>query len=283
MFKAALISLLASTLLIAQADQIARQEQEKKKPAPAPVINMHGTPQVDQAAAARGKAAFETACGFCHGPDARGKSGPDLLRSSLVLHDDKGSQIGPVIRNGRPDRGMPPFPAMTNDQLSDISAFLHAGTLAVENRFAYEIKGILTGDPKQGEAFFNGDGHCIQCHSPTGDFAHIAAKYEAAELQRRMLMPTPNIMDAFMGKTVKPPKPSTVKLTLPSGETFSGTLIHADEFTVVVNNNGAIKSFDIDSRAKVEINNPLAVHEAMLPQYTDAQMHNLLAYLETMK
>jgi hypothetical protein len=200
-----------------------------------------------------------------------------------VLHDDGGSQIGPVIRAGRPDRGMPPFANMTLEQISDIAAFLHAGTMAVTNRFAYEIKGLMTGDAKQGEAFFNGAGQCGTCHSVSGDLAHIASRYEPVELQRRLLLPAPNIMDMYLGKKVKPPAPSKVKVTLPNGEVHAGALVHADEFSVVMVEGAGTKSFDRTPETKVEIENPLAAHEAMLPKYTDAQMHNMLAYLETLK
>ena len=67
--------------------------------------------QPDEAAAARGKPLFVSNCSFCHGANARGgDTGPDLLRSAVVLHDDKGEEIGPVVRNGRTARGMPAFP-----------------------------------------------------------------------------------------------------------------------------------------------------------------------------
>ncbi len=275
MSKLFALGMLACALLSAQ-------EPEKKKPEP-PVLSMNGAPPIDPAAVERGKKVFEPACGFCHGLDARGKSGPDLLRSTLVLHDENGSQLGAMVRAGRPDRGMPAFSGMSNEQIADISAFLHAGTMAVTNRFAYEIKGLMTGDAKQGEAFFNGDGHCSGCHSVSGDLAHIAGKYEPVELQRRILLPSPNIMDMYMGKKVKPPAPSKVKVTLPSGEQHAGVLVHSDEFTVVMQESGGMKSFDRTPGTKVDIDNPIAAHEAMLPKYTDAQMHNMLAYLETLK
>jgi cytochrome c oxidase cbb3-type subunit 3 len=262
---------------------MAHAQEPKEPPKKQPAFVMPGTPQVDEAAVERGKKLFEPACGFCHGLDARGKSGPDLLRSSLVLHDENGNRLGPMIRAGRPDRGMPPFGTMTNEQVADISAFLHAGTVGVTNRFGYEIKGLLTGDVKQGEAFFNGEGKCNTCHSPTGDLARVATKYEPVELQRRFLYPAPNMIDVWMGKTVKPGAPTKVKVTLPSGEVIAGTLIHADEFDVVLQDGSGRRSFAREKTAKVEIDDPLAAHEAMLPKYTDQQMHNMLAYLETLK
>ena len=108
-----------------------------------------GGPKLDQAAVERGRKIFVPTCGFCHGNDAHGKSGPDLVRSALVLHDNKGDTIGPVIRNGRPDRGMPAFASLTAEQIADISTFLHSRAADVSNRFAYKIGDLVTGDPQQ--------------------------------------------------------------------------------------------------------------------------------------
>jgi mono/diheme cytochrome c family protein len=71
----------------------------------------------DLEVAARGEKLYAAACAFCHGPDARGAQGPSLLRSEIVLHDDKGELIGPVVLNGRPDKGMPPMSALVTTGL----------------------------------------------------------------------------------------------------------------------------------------------------------------------
>src|SRR5579871_5577760 len=101
----------------------------------------------------------------------------------------RGTRSVPVIREGRPDRGMPPFAALTADQIADISMFLHARADDVSNRFAYKIGDVVTGNAQKGAAFFSGDGRCANCHSVTGDLAHVASKYDEVELQRRMLYP----------------------------------------------------------------------------------------------
>src|SRR5881227_2974859 len=46
----------------------------------------------DQAAVERGRKQFGQSCGFCHGPDATGARGPDLVRSPLVTFDVMGNQ-----------------------------------------------------------------------------------------------------------------------------------------------------------------------------------------------
>jgi cytochrome c oxidase cbb3-type subunit 3 len=279
------VSLLAcGTLAYAgQADQAANAEKQKtKEKSPADLIaEMMGGPKIDQAAVERGRKTFVPACGFCHGNDARGKSGPDLVRSTLVLHDKDGDAIGPVLRNGRPDRGMPAFASFTNDQIADVALFLHSRASDVTNRFAYKIGDLVTGDSHQGEAFFQA--HCASCHSPGGDLAHVAGKYEASELQRRMLYPSPNLLAMFLGHAGAQPKPTIVTVHLASGETVSGTLDHLDEFDVTLHDSGGwYRSFSREN-ATVDVQDPRAGHSALLPKYTDDDMHNLLAYLETLK
>src|ERR1700756_477450 len=94
---------------------------------------------IDRAAAERGQQAFVSNCSFCHGSDARGSErAPDLLRSELVNRDEAGELIGQVIQKGRPEKGMPAFPALA-DQAKDIAAFLHARITVVMNRMQYPI------------------------------------------------------------------------------------------------------------------------------------------------
>ena len=293
-FSAVAVLLLCATVSWGQADQAANVEKQKtgngqqtdapqKENAGDALAAMMGGAHIDKEAAERGRKIFAPTCGFCHGNDAHGKSGPDLVRSALVLHDNKGDVIGPVIRNGRLERGMPAFSALSAEQIADISTFLHSRAADVSNRFAYKIGDLITGDAQKGAAFFNDDGHCGSCHSTTGDLAHTATKYEPAELQRRMLYPAPNLIDVFLGRAVTPPAPTKVTVQLASGERVSGTLDHLDEFTVTMHDStGWYRSFSRESLT-VDVQDPRAAHEALLPKYTDQQMHDLLAYLETLK
>jgi cytochrome c oxidase cbb3-type subunit 3 len=293
-FGAVAVLLLFASISSGQADQAATAEKQKtangqRKDAPPKenaddaIAAMMGGTHIDKEAAERGRKIFVPTCGFCHGNDAHGKSGPDLVRSALVLHDDKGDVMGPVVRNGRPERGMPAFGALSADQIADISTFLHSRAADVSNRFAYKIGDLITGDAQKGAVFFNGDGRCVSCHSTSGDLAHVAAKYEPVELQRRMLYPAPNLIDVFMGRAVKPPAPTKVTVQLASGDRVSGTLDHLDEFTVTMHDSaGWYRSFSRES-VSVDEQDPRAAHEGLLPKYSDQEMHDLLAYLETLK
>jgi cytochrome c oxidase cbb3-type subunit III len=293
-FGAVVVLLLFASISSGQADQAANAEKQKtvngqEKGAPQKentadaLAAIMGGAHIDKEAVERGRKIFVPACGFCHGNDAHGKTGPDLVRSALVLHDDKGNVIGPVIQNGRPERGMPAFSALSAEQIADISAFLHSLAADVKNRFAYKIGDVITGDAQNGAAFFNGDGHCGSCHSVTGDLAHVATKYEPVELQRRMLYPAPNMIDVFLGRAVAPAAPTKVTVQLASGERVSGTLDHLDEFTVTMHDSlGSYRSFSRES-VTVDVQDPRTAHDALLPKYTDQEMHDLLAYLETLK
>jgi cytochrome c oxidase cbb3-type subunit 3 len=293
-FGAVAALLLFASISSGQADQAATAEKQKtangqqkdaapKENADDAIPAMMGGAHIDKEATERGRKIFVPTCGFCHGNDAHGKSGPDLVRSALVLHDNKGDVMGPVIRNGRPERGMPAFSGLSAEQIADISTFLHSRAADVSNRFAYKIGDLITGDAQKGAVFFSGDGRCVTCHSTSGDLAHVATKYEPVELQRRMLYPAPNLIDVFMGRAVKPPAPSTVTVQLASGERVSGTLDHLDEFTVTMHDSaGWYRSFSRES-VSLDVQDPRAAHEGLLPKYSDQEMHDLLAYLETLK
>jgi cytochrome c oxidase cbb3-type subunit 3 len=128
----------------------------------------------------RGKRQFQASCGFCHGEDATGSRGPDLIRSAALSHDEDGDVIGPIIKHGRPDKGMPGLP-LSDAQISDIAVFLHAQALAALHSSHvpsdYPVEKLLTGNAAAGKAYFSGAGGCNACHSPTGDLAGVATKY----------------------------------------------------------------------------------------------------------
>ena len=222
----------------------------------------------------RGQKQFVIQCGSCHGADARGDdNGPDLVRSEIVLDDEQGSLIGPLLHQGRP--GMPAFD-LSDAQIQDLAAFLRERTQTAINRNAYPILNVLTGDAKAGQEFFNGAGRCNRCHSPTGDLAGVGGRFRPEQLQTRFLYPRG-------GRGSAPPKPTTATVTPRSGPAVSGTLEFIDDFTVGLRDaEGYYRSFSRDA-VKVDIQDPLAAHAQLLKQYTDKNMHDVLAYLVTLK
>jgi cytochrome c oxidase cbb3-type subunit 3 len=218
-----------------------------------------------------GKAQFQQTCGFCHGPDARGASGPDLIRSTLVNHDVDGNLIGEVVRNGRPEKGMPAFQLPDND-IRNIAQFLHAeahsaASVAREIPSEYPLAKLLVGNANDGKVYFGE--HCATCHSPAGDLAHIATKYKPFDLQTRIAFPA----------GAKP----VVTVIDKSGKKWEGEQTYADEFLISLRDKDRTVHTWSRADAKIAVKDPLAAHELLLRQYSDKNIHDLFAYLETLK
>ena len=225
-----------------------------------------------------GEPRFAARCGFCHGRDAGGgEGGPDLTRSELVAEDTYGDRIRELLRSGRVAGDMHAFD-LDDEEFTLIVAFIHdrktQAELAMGGRRFVEADDLRTGDALAGQRYFNGAGGCAQCHSETGDLARIASRFEGLALLRRMLYP---------GFGQPAPAPATVTVNLPTGETLTGDLASRDEFTIsLIDSDGASHSWSTDE-VEYTVDDPMATHFDLLGAYTDEDMHNLYAYLETMR
>ena len=233
---------------------------------------------------ARGQQLFKGNCSFCHGSDARGgETGPNLVRDQLVLADQHGELIAPVVQNGIPGRGMPKL-TLSATEITDIAAWLHSQPLS--DRGAPSTLDILVGNAKQGEAYFNGAGHCTQCHSVKGDLAGIGGRYEPKMIQN-LVVSGGGGRRGRRSAGAAPPQPlaTTVTVTLPSGQAITGELDHISAFVVALREpDGTYKSFARhDSIPQVVVTNPRQWHIDMLPKWRDSDIHNLTAYLVTLK
>lgn len=132
-----------------------------------------------------------------------------------------------------------------------------------------DVSDLQTGNAEAGKQYFDGAGECATCHSPTGDLAGIASRYKGLELEQQMLFP-------------KDPK-SKVTVALASGQTITGTLEYLDEFTVgLIDPAGWYRSWRIgDVQYKVDA--PVNAHIELFRKYTDANIHDLMAYLQTLR
>ena len=218
--------------------------------------------------------------------DARGAQGPDLTRSLYVLTDEDGKVLGDFLKVGRPEAGMPAFPALPAAQLTDMAAFLRMRAAEGSGRPAMNPADIVVGDAAAGQAYFNGAGGCSTCHSPTGDLKGVGAKYNPVVLQGRMI--NPRVVTG--GRRGAPPPravPIQVKVTLAPGRVISGTLVSVDDFFVtLIDAAGDRRTIERpigSDMPKVEINDPLEAHRQLMLKYTDEAMHNLVAYLVTLK
>jgi len=234
-------------------------------------------PPADPAQVERGKGLYGVQCTFCHGADARGgEGGPNLVRSGVVLNDISGELIAPVLRNGRPELGMPKFD-LTPAQMSDVTAFLHTFRATGRDTLRNPIPNILVGDAKAGQVYFTAK--CSSCHSVTGDLKGLASKFsDPKALQQRWLMPGG-------GRGAATASPKTVTVTVSPSQKFEGRLDRIDDFTVtLIETDGTSRTFiRKGSTPAVEVHDPLRPHKDLLPVYTDKDIHNVTAYLATVK
>jgi cytochrome c oxidase cbb3-type subunit III len=234
-----------------------------------PATNSVANPAVIES----GKNQFLQQCAFCHGRDTGGgETGPDLTRSKVVADDVAGNQIGVVVRNGRPEKGMPRF-NVTDPELAGLVAFIHDQKTKAESqkggRRGVDVADLQTGNVEAGKAYFNGAGTCSTCHSGTGDLEGVAKRYQGLKLEQRMLYP--------QGATSK------VTVTLPSGESVTGKLAYRDEFTVGLRDDkGWFRSWPV-GKIRYTVDAPAEAHVKLLEKYSDDDVHNLMAYLQTLK
>jgi len=245
---------------------------------PAQAVDFPRSPG-DPAAVARGKQVFSVNCGFCHGSDGRGgEGGPNLLRSPIVLNDTHGEAIATVVLSGRPEKGMPKFD-LSADSIADVAAFVHSIPIGRgAGQGAFNPKTILVGDAAAGRTYFFGAGHCSQCHSLQGDFAHIGARLDPKTLQDNIISGGATTM---LGAPLPTAPPRTATITLASGEVIQGNVISIDDFNVsLTDSTGKRHSFPRQgAQPRVEIKNPLQAHLDSLRTWRDVDIHDLTAFL----
>lgn len=224
----------------------------------------------------RGKGLYGIRCTFCHGADARGGSGgPNLLRADLVLNDKDGELIGQVVREGRD--GMPKMD-LTQAQIADVAAFIHSFKVGGYDVSRMTPLTIVTGDAKAGEAYFGKT--CAKCHSVGGDLKGIGKRIaDAKVLQQTWLIP-----GSGRGAGAAQPKPVTVSVTQ-GGKKFEGRLVRVDDFLVtLIDSEGVRRTFSRDGDApKVVVTDPLQPHKDLLRSYSDKDIHDVTAFLVTVK
>ena len=238
----------------------------------------------DPAAVERGRSAFGGKCSACHRANARGGqgfAGPDLIRSVLVLQDVNGQQIGAHLQGAH----KPPI-ALTPPDISDIGTFLHREITYAAERTNYQLQYVMTGNAKAGEAYFNGAGGCNRCHSPTGDLKGIGSRHDGPTLQALIAfgaVPGGGRGRGDVAGVSRTARRATV--TLPSDETFSGVLVRLTDFDVTIRDDAGTPRSWLRSNniPKVQVTDPLQGHIDLLAKYKDADIHDLAAYLATLK
>jgi cytochrome c oxidase cbb3-type subunit 3 len=299
--KNCLLIALPTLLTIAVADRAAAQTTPPASTptaasAPTPVRRAGGLvpgqkrPPGDPAQIARGKTLYGIACTSCHGADLRGGDlgGPNLLRSQVALSDQDGELIVPIIQGGRQNSGMPAVPMSPADAKA-VAAYIRSevGTIGSQGKppsIGKPAPSILVGDASAGQSYFATK--CSSCHSPTGDLAGIATRISDPKLLQNTWVAGGR--GRRFGPTVSAPgsrRTITVTITEPSGESVEGRLVRIDDFLVTVAlADGTSRTFRREGDVpKVDVHDPMKTHRDLLAVYTDKDMHDVTAYLVTLK
>jgi cytochrome c oxidase cbb3-type subunit 3 len=249
-------------------------------------------PPEDPAEVARGKTLYGIHCTGCHGADLRGgdMGGPNLLRSQLALSDKEGELIVPIIQGSRQSAGMPAIPVSPADAKA-VAAYVRSvmGTIGRQGmppEVGKEAPSILVGNAKAGQAYF--DAKCAKCHSAEGDLKGIASRIsDPKALQNAWVS---GGTGGRRGRGAAAPgandaRAVTATVKLPNGETVEGRVLRVDDFLIALRlPDDTIREFTRNGDVpKVEIHDPMKAHRDLLGVYTDKDMHDVTAYLVTLK
>jgi mono/diheme cytochrome c family protein len=231
------------------------------------------SPEVQQ-----GMTLFRSSCGFCHGADAGGAQGPPLTSSPFFLVEDQGRSLADFLKTGRPASGMPPFASLAPNDITALRAFVRSRGEAAQP--AMKPTAILVGDPGAGRAFFEGRGHCADCHSVSGDLKGVGARYNPVILQGRIVNPR---VVGVRGRGDH--DPAQVQVTMPDGTVVSGQLRQINDFFVtLVDSYGVLHTIARDNDVpRVVVHDPAEAHRQMMLHWTDRDLWNVTAYLASLK
>jgi hypothetical protein len=178
---------------------------------------------------------------------------------------------------------MPKF-ELNAAQISDIAAFIHSFRVAGYDASRDRPPSVLVGNAKAGEADFKT--RCASCHSTTGDLKGFGAKIEDPRaLQQMWLIPSGGRGGRGGGGGGGNIPPTTVSVTLANGTKVEGRLLRIDDFLVTLTDmDGSERTFRRDGDTpKVQVHDPLEPHRELLRVYSDKEIHDLTAYLVTLK
>jgi len=240
-------------------------------------------PQAAPEVIARGKVIYDANCASCHAADMRGTdTGINIIRTQRVLDDNTGELIAPFLQAGHPAANKKTF-NFDAGQITDLAGYIHTKRAQGYDASRNQPDSVLVGDATAGQAAFQA--RCGKCHSVTGDLKGFGAKFTNPQtLQNTWIMPGGGGRGGFGGGTTNVP-PATVTVTLANGKKLEGRLGRIDDFIVILTDADGVahtisRNGDIP---KVEIHDPLADHRHLMRVYTDKEIHDITAYLVTVK
>jgi cytochrome c oxidase cbb3-type subunit III len=282
LMAAILLASLTALAYLGSAQEPAPQANPPQRP-PGGFVPGQVRAPLDPALVEHGKTLYAINCQGCHGRDLRGgdMGGPNLLRSQVALADQNGEGIVPIIQGARQAMGMPKIGLSIEDS-NAVAAYVRSVVAMIGNQGRPPEQqmpaNIVVGNAAAGQVYF--DAKCKSCHSPEGDLRGIAAKVSDPKALQNLWL-----IGRMRGAPPNPRTSVTVTVTPASGPPVTGQLVHMDEFIVAMKlpDDTSLSFQRHGDQPKVVIQDPLQIHKDLLPAYTDANIHNVTAYLVTLK
>ncbi|MEZ2347665.1 c-type cytochrome [Terriglobus sp. RCC_193] len=237
-------------------------------------------PAEDPKAVEHGKQVYTQKCASCHAADLRGTdTGVNILRSQPALTDHGNDHLTPIMLGQW--TGMQTHKVdISNADAAAVGAYVRSllALIGSQGRAPYDAMkqpNIVVGDAVIGKTTFAKT--CGSCHSVDGDLKGFARRVSSPKLMQQAWL-----RGTYLGAT---PVVVTATVTEPGKAAVAGTLIHVDDFLVTLKvEDGTQETFVRNGAVpKVVVKDPLDAHRTLLPKYTDKDIHDITAYLVTLK
>jgi len=219
-----------------------------------------------------GAGLYASQCVECH-TDGTGVPGVNM-RTGQFRHALTDEDLLAVIRNGVPGTAMPPH----NLSGADIVA------LAAYVRSMAEDQSSLVklGDPQKGQALFENEGGCLNCHRVNGKGSRIALNLSDAGtlhppsyLERALLDPN--------GTASTMPESRFVRAVTNKGTVIIGRRLNEDTYTIELMDDHE----NLVTLEKDDLKSMTVIKDSPMPslkgRFTDEQISDVVAYLASLK
>jgi putative heme-binding domain-containing protein len=256
-------------VFVAAAASLAAQDVYLKIPVEPPTKNpLEGNADAITA----GMGAFRVRCADCHGMDARGIRGPDITQVWAKGRTD--AALFRTIRNGVPNTEMPAHPAPRTADVDIWRILAYLKTIAPAT-----AEGPAPGNAGVGENLFATN--CLACHRVGDrgghlgpDLTRIGTARARAAMARQI---RGNMADVRTGY-------QPVTLTTPGGQEIRGVKKNEDLFSVqIMDTRERIQGYLREDMKAVSDEKKSVMPVFGADKLTDAQLDDLLAYLESLK
>ena len=217
-----------------------------------------------------GRQMFESSCAPCHGLNGKGgEHAPDIAtRPEVVRLSD--SETLKVLRQGKPQAGMPPFAGLGTAKLSDILNYL---------RFLQgkrKTPTVMAGAEK-GKEVFSGKGGCSECHMVHGsggfvgpDLTGYGESHSAGDIR-----------SAIVSADKRPGiRKGLAKATTPDGRQISGFVRNEDNLSVQLQaQDGAFYSLEKSDLSELTFDSEPLMSDSYGAKLSKAELDQLVGYL----